>query len=59
MSCKHKAKVETTRFRGITLYRVRCNKCGRRTIWTESQRRAESFFKGCEDWMLEKRGKEQ
>ncbi len=59
MSCKHEAKVETTRFKGITLYRIVCSKCGRRTIWAEYQRLAEKFFQDGEDWMLSKRGREQ
>lgn len=59
MSCRHEAKVETTRFKGTTIYRIVCGKCGRRTIWAENQKLAEKFFQGCEDWMLSKRGKEQ
>lgn len=59
MSCRHEAKVETTRFKGITLYRIVCSKCRRRTIWAEYQRPAEKFFKDGEDWMLSKRGREQ
>ena len=45
MSCRHEAKVETTRFKGITIYRIVCSKCGRRTIWAEYQRLAEKFSK--------------
>lgn len=58
MSCRHEAKVETTRFKCITIYRIVCSKCRHRTIWAEYQRLAEKFFQDGEDWMLSKRGKE-
>ena len=52
MTCKHNLKVDVTRYKNHMIYRVFCEKCGRRTVWGESPELAKEF----DDMLLSKKG---
>lgn len=56
MTCKHNLKVDATRYKNHIIYRVFCEKCGRRTVWVESPELAKEFFYANDDMLLSKKG---